>query len=54
MSNKQIIREAEEEIEGILQDLQDRHSVRPFRILCDVSNESGKIEITIIKDGKYK
>jgi len=53
MSNKQIIRDAEEKIEYVLQELQDTHGIRPFRV--QLVNEPGadEIEVTIIKNEKY-
>lgn len=53
MSNKQIIREAEERIEDVLQELQDTYGIRPFRI--QIVNDLGadNIEVTIIKDERY-
>lgn len=54
MSTKKIIREAEAEIEETLQFLQDEHGVRPFRLLCEVDEVDGEIEVTIIKDERYK
>ena len=53
MSTKRIIREAEEAIEGILQELQDQNRVRPFRLQVEV-DEDGEIEVTIIKDERFK
>ena len=53
MSTKRIIREAESKIECILQELQDQKKVRPFRLQVEV-DEDGEIEVTIIKDERYK
>lgn len=53
MSNKQIIREAEEKIEDVLQDLQDTHGIRPFRVQLVNEQDATQLEVTIIKDERY-
>ena len=54
MSAKAIIREAEEQIEEILQTLQDEHGIRPFRIQIDSPDEEDEIEVTLIKNTNWR
>lgn len=53
MSNKKILREAEEQIEGALQRLYNNHGIKPFRIQVVNDPEAENIEVTIIKDERY-
>jgi len=53
MSIKKILREAEEEIETILQRLQVDHGIKPFRIYIVNDHEAEEIEVTIVKDERY-
>jgi len=52
MSNKQIIRKAEEQIEQVLQDLQNTHGIRAFRVQV-IEPGAEKVEVTIIKDERF-
>jgi hypothetical protein len=52
MTSKQIIREAEEKIEDVLQELQDTHGIRPYRVQV-LEPGADTVEVTIIKDERY-
>ena len=53
MSNKKILREAEEEIEDALKRLYNNHGIKPFRIYVANAKEDENIEVTIIKDERF-
>ena len=53
MSNKAAIRQAEEDIEKVLQKLQDDHGIHTFRIQILNEPEWDTVEVTIIKDERY-
>ena len=52
MTSKQIIRQAEEKIEDVLQELQDTHGIRPFRVQV-LEPGAETVEVTIIKDERF-
>lgn len=53
MSIKEIINEAEEQIEAILGELEADHGIRAFKLQVLSNDSDGPVEIKIIKDERY-
>ena len=52
MTSKEIIRKAEEKVEDVLQELQDTHGIRPYRVQV-LEPGADTVEVTIIKDERF-